>query len=153
MLSELETGLSVYISDFRVFDEDTGRMRLVKGTGEILEECVSRDRQQAINKQVAYLFWNWRIWPSRLPKNLMSKKSIIKPSKENNVNIEWILFLFLEFWMKILLQRWEEKRDYKILHIINSYMFRQQWLTAKASKEVYQNNWSENPHLMLKTNA
>jgi len=35
----------------RVFDEDTGRMRLVKGTGEILEECVSRDRQQAINKQ------------------------------------------------------------------------------------------------------
>merc|ERR1711915_1085177 len=35
----------------REFDEDTGRMRLVKGTGEILEECVSRERQQAINKQ------------------------------------------------------------------------------------------------------
>eukprot|EP00088_Acartia_fossae_P002210 TRINITY_DN10875_c0_g1_i3.p1 TRINITY_DN10875_c0_g1~~TRINITY_DN10875_c0_g1_i3.p1 ORF type:complete len:139 (+),score=54.39 TRINITY_DN10875_c0_g1_i3:83-499(+) len=35
----------------RVYDEDTGRMRLVKGTGEILEECVSRERQQAINKQ------------------------------------------------------------------------------------------------------
>merc|ERR1711915_75773 len=35
----------------RVFDEDTGRMRLVKGTGEILEECVSRDRQKVINKQ------------------------------------------------------------------------------------------------------
>ena len=38
----------------RVFDEDTGRMRLVKGTGEILEECVSRERQQAINRQVIF---------------------------------------------------------------------------------------------------
>ena len=37
---------------FREYDEDTGRVRLVKGTGEILEECVSRERQQAINKQV-----------------------------------------------------------------------------------------------------
>jgi len=35
----------------REYDEDTGRVRLVKGTGEILEECVSRERQQAINKQ------------------------------------------------------------------------------------------------------
>merc|ERR1712079_55541 len=35
----------------REFDEDTGRVRLVKGTGEILEEIVSRDRQKEINKQ------------------------------------------------------------------------------------------------------
>merc|ERR1712183_138682 len=35
----------------RVYDEDTGRIRLVKGSGEILEECVSKERQQAINKQ------------------------------------------------------------------------------------------------------
>lgn len=34
----------------RVYDEDTGRSRLVKGYGEILEECVSRDRQMEINK-------------------------------------------------------------------------------------------------------
>merc|ERR1719356_647460 len=37
----------------RVYDEDTGRVRLVKGSGEILEECVSKERQQAINKQAA----------------------------------------------------------------------------------------------------
>merc|ERR1712142_1110796 len=35
----------------REFDSDTGRVRLVKGGGEILEECVSRDRQREINKQ------------------------------------------------------------------------------------------------------
>ena len=40
---------------FRVYDEDTGRVRLVKGSGEILEECVSRERQQNINKQVTIL--------------------------------------------------------------------------------------------------
>jgi len=34
----------------RVYDEDTGRTRLVKGDGEILEECVSRDRQREINR-------------------------------------------------------------------------------------------------------
>ena len=34
----------------REYDEDTGRVRLVKGTGEILEECVSRERQREINK-------------------------------------------------------------------------------------------------------
>jgi len=34
----------------RVYDEDTGRTRLVKGDGEILEECVSRERQLQINK-------------------------------------------------------------------------------------------------------
>ena len=26
----------------REFDEDTGRVRLIKGDGEVLEECVSR---------------------------------------------------------------------------------------------------------------
>merc|ERR1719357_1585889 len=35
----------------REFDSDTGRVRLVKGSGEILEECVSKDRQREINKQ------------------------------------------------------------------------------------------------------
>lgn len=35
----------------RVYDEETGRTRLIKGTGEIVEECVSRDRHLAINKQ------------------------------------------------------------------------------------------------------
>jgi hypothetical protein len=38
----------------RVYDDDTGRIRLVKGTGEILEDCVSRHRQYIINKQVRY---------------------------------------------------------------------------------------------------
>jgi len=33
----------------REFDEDTGRVRLIKGDGEVLEECVSRERQQEIN--------------------------------------------------------------------------------------------------------
>jgi hypothetical protein len=37
-----------------VYDDDTGRIRLVKGTGEILEDCVSRHRQYLINKQVRY---------------------------------------------------------------------------------------------------
>jgi len=35
----------------REFDSDTGRVRLVKGGGEILEECVSKDRQREINRQ------------------------------------------------------------------------------------------------------
>ncbi|KAG8230870.1 hypothetical protein J437_LFUL011511 [Ladona fulva] len=35
----------------RVFDENTGRWRLVKGDGEILEEIVSRDRHKEINRQ------------------------------------------------------------------------------------------------------
>ena len=34
----------------RVFDPDTGRHRLIKGDGEVLEEIVSRQRQQEINK-------------------------------------------------------------------------------------------------------
>lgn len=34
----------------RVYDPETGRHRLVKGTGEVLEEIVSRDRHNAINK-------------------------------------------------------------------------------------------------------
>ncbi|GAB1597753.1 ADP-ribosylation factor-like protein 6-interacting protein 4 [Argonauta hians] len=35
----------------RVFDPTTGRNRLVKGDGEILEEIVSKERHQQINKQ------------------------------------------------------------------------------------------------------
>ncbi|XP_064382117.1 ADP-ribosylation factor-like protein 6-interacting protein 4 [Halichondria panicea] len=34
----------------RVLDPETGRHRLVKGDGEIVEEIVSRDRHKAINK-------------------------------------------------------------------------------------------------------
>ncbi len=34
-----------------VYDEDTGRVRLVKGTGEIIERIVSKDEQRAINRQ------------------------------------------------------------------------------------------------------
>ncbi|XP_055343535.1 ADP-ribosylation factor-like protein 6-interacting protein 4 [Paramacrobiotus metropolitanus] len=34
----------------RVYDPDTGRQRLVRGTGEIVEEIVSRQRHLAINK-------------------------------------------------------------------------------------------------------
>lgn len=34
-----------------VYDPDTGRNRLVRGSGEIIEEIVSRDRHKAINKQ------------------------------------------------------------------------------------------------------
>lgn len=35
----------------RVFDPDTGRNRLVRGEGEIIEEVVSRQRHQEINRQ------------------------------------------------------------------------------------------------------
>ncbi|XP_052822303.1 ADP-ribosylation factor-like protein 6-interacting protein 4 isoform X3 [Octopus bimaculoides] len=35
----------------RVYDPTTGRNRLVKGDGEILEEIVSKERHQQINKQ------------------------------------------------------------------------------------------------------
>ncbi|XP_071448859.1 ADP-ribosylation factor-like protein 6-interacting protein 4 [Hetaerina americana] len=34
----------------RVYDEETGRHRLIKGDGEILEEIVSRDRHKEINR-------------------------------------------------------------------------------------------------------
>ncbi len=35
----------------KVYDPDTGRHRLVKGTGEILEEIVSYSRHRDINRQ------------------------------------------------------------------------------------------------------
>ncbi|ELU10856.1 hypothetical protein CAPTEDRAFT_101154, partial [Capitella teleta] len=35
----------------RVYDPDTGRTRLIRGDGEVIEEIVSRDRQKEINKQ------------------------------------------------------------------------------------------------------
>ncbi|KAJ0172337.1 hypothetical protein K1T71_012310 [Dendrolimus kikuchii] len=34
----------------RVMDEETGRYRLIKGDGEVLEEIVSRDRHKEINR-------------------------------------------------------------------------------------------------------
>ncbi|KAK9739204.1 Nuclear RNA-splicing-associated protein [Popillia japonica] len=35
----------------KVFDEASGRYRLIKGTGEIIEEIVSKERHKAINQQ------------------------------------------------------------------------------------------------------
>uniref|UniRef100_A0A1B6LI92 ADP-ribosylation factor-like protein 6-interacting protein 4 n=1 Tax=Graphocephala atropunctata TaxID=36148 RepID=A0A1B6LI92_9HEMI len=35
----------------RVYDEETGRTRLIRGEGEILEEIVSRKRHRVINRQ------------------------------------------------------------------------------------------------------
>ncbi|XP_044761466.1 ADP-ribosylation factor-like protein 6-interacting protein 4 isoform X2 [Coccinella septempunctata] len=35
----------------RVYDESTGRNRLIKGDGEVIEEIVSRDRHKQINQQ------------------------------------------------------------------------------------------------------
>ncbi|XP_035719745.1 ADP-ribosylation factor-like protein 6-interacting protein 4 isoform X1 [Vespa mandarinia] len=35
----------------RVYDEETGRYRLIKGDGEIIEEIVSRERHKEINRQ------------------------------------------------------------------------------------------------------
>ena len=35
----------------RVYDEETGRSRLVKGDGEILEEIVSRKQHMEINRR------------------------------------------------------------------------------------------------------
>ncbi|XP_054290568.1 ADP-ribosylation factor-like protein 6-interacting protein 4 [Macrosteles quadrilineatus] len=35
----------------RVFDKTTGRSRLIRGDGEIIEEIVSKERHQAINRQ------------------------------------------------------------------------------------------------------
>lgn len=35
----------------KVYDEETGRHRLIKGDGEIIEEIVSRDRHKDINRQ------------------------------------------------------------------------------------------------------
>lgn len=35
----------------RVYDETSGRWRLIKGSGEVIEEIVSRDRHKTINQQ------------------------------------------------------------------------------------------------------
>lgn len=35
----------------KVYDESSGRHRLVKGDGEVIEEIVSKDRHKTINKQ------------------------------------------------------------------------------------------------------
>ena len=35
----------------KVYDEETGRHRLIKGDGEVLEEIVSKDRHREINRQ------------------------------------------------------------------------------------------------------
>nr|XP_039263433.1 ADP-ribosylation factor-like protein 6-interacting protein 4 [Styela clava] len=35
----------------RVYDEETGRSRLIKGDGEVLEEIVSKSRHQEINRK------------------------------------------------------------------------------------------------------
>lgn len=41
----------------QVFDEDTGRWRLIKGTGEIIERIVSRRKQQEIQQHASR--WGW----------------------------------------------------------------------------------------------
>ena len=38
----------------QVFDEDTGRIRLIRGKGEILESIVSYKQQKRINKNATY---------------------------------------------------------------------------------------------------
>lgn len=41
----------------QIFDEDTGRWRLIKGTGEIIERIVSRKEQQEIQQHASR--WGW----------------------------------------------------------------------------------------------
>ncbi|XP_026732031.1 ADP-ribosylation factor-like protein 6-interacting protein 4 [Trichoplusia ni] len=38
----------------KVLDEESGRYRLIKGDGEVLEEIVSRDRHKQINRQATH---------------------------------------------------------------------------------------------------
>ena len=42
-----------HITIRRVVDPETGRSRLIRGEGEVLEEIVSRDRHKEINKASA----------------------------------------------------------------------------------------------------
>lgn len=51
----------------RVIDEETGRSRLVKGDGEIIEEIVSKERHQQINKMAT------KIDASNFEKNILGK--------------------------------------------------------------------------------
>ena len=46
----------------KVYDPDTGRHRLVKGSGEILEEIVSYSRHKDINRDdnIEQIFGYWR---------------------------------------------------------------------------------------------
>jgi len=37
-----------------IFDPDTGRTRLIKGSGEIIEKIVSRDQQNSIRKMASH---------------------------------------------------------------------------------------------------
>lgn len=53
-------GLDI-LSDFQVFDEDTGRWRLVKGTGEIIERIVSRQEQQEIQQHASRWGWDHKV--------------------------------------------------------------------------------------------
>lgn len=46
-----------FLTILQVFDEDTGRWRLVRGTGEIIERIVSRQEQQAIQQHASR--WGW----------------------------------------------------------------------------------------------
>eukprot|EP00741_Cyanophora_paradoxa_P002721 tig00000624_g2641.t1 len=38
----------------KVYDEETGRVRLVKGSGEIIERIVTREQHLAINHQATH---------------------------------------------------------------------------------------------------
>ena len=51
----------VIVSGVQVFDEDTGRWRLVRGTGEIIERIVSRREQQEIQQHASRWGWDHKI--------------------------------------------------------------------------------------------
>lgn len=55
----------------RVYDEESGRHRLIKGDGEVIEEIVSRDRHKAINKQATQ--GDGSFFQSKLSSSLNSK--------------------------------------------------------------------------------
>ncbi|KAK9505989.1 hypothetical protein O3M35_008008 [Rhynocoris fuscipes] len=49
----------------KVYDEQTGRYRLIKGDGEVLEEIVSKDRHKEINRQAT--IGDGQYFQSKLP--------------------------------------------------------------------------------------
>jgi hypothetical protein len=55
-----------------VYDPDTGRMRLVKGTGEIIEKIVTREQQRMINQQATA--GDGRSFQALMMANLQQKK-------------------------------------------------------------------------------
>lgn len=52
---------------WQVFDEDTGRWRLVRGTGEIIERIVSRQEQQEIQQHASRWGWDHKVLSQASP--------------------------------------------------------------------------------------